>query len=41
MEGYGFGNHNVRLDRIVVEDDESWGIFTGPEFGCIHHKAKA
>jgi len=27
-------------DGVVVEDDEGWGFYTGPQFGCIHWTAK-
>lgn len=25
-------------DRAVIENDEGWGMFTGPDFGCVHCK---
>jgi hypothetical protein len=24
------------LDGAMVEHDEGWGIFTGPDFGCVN-----
>jgi hypothetical protein len=30
----------VARDGVLVEDDEGWGFYTGPEFGCIHWSAK-
>ena len=27
-------------DGIVIENDEGWGCYTGPKFGCIHGEAK-
>ena len=26
----------VKSNQALVEDDEGWGMVTGPEFGCIH-----
>ena len=23
-------------DHVVIEGDEGWGWFTGPDFGCVH-----
>jgi len=28
------------LDQVVIESDEGWGFVTGPDFGCVHWKAK-
>jgi len=36
--GYGLGE--ALEDEVVVEDDEGWGFFTGPHFGCVHGEAK-
>ncbi len=30
----------VGLDGILVEEDEGWCFYTGPEFGCIHWETK-
>lgn len=27
----------VDPDGVQVEDDEGWGFYVGPEFGCVHH----
>lgn len=29
----------MALDMMVTENDESWGFWTGKDFGCIHHKS--
>jgi len=29
---------NTPLDGVVVENDEGWGFYTGPNFGCIHYR---
>lgn len=34
--GYGVETKDLPVDNIIIEDDEGWGWFTGPEFGCIH-----
>ncbi len=36
----GYGKSIDHADEVVIEDDEGWGIETGPDFGCIHHAAK-
>lgn len=27
----------VAPDGVMVEDDEGWGFYVGPDFGCVHH----
>ena len=27
-------------DGVAVESDEEWGMWVGPEFGCIHGEPK-
>lgn len=27
-------------DEVLIENDEGWGFFTGPDFGCIHFEKK-
>jgi hypothetical protein len=27
-------------DALKVEDDEDWGMYPGPKFGCVHHEEK-
>ena len=31
----------LELDDIQVENDEGWGMISGPEFGCIHYDERA
>jgi hypothetical protein len=41
---YGYGSYNAAPshddDMVWIENDEGWGIATGPEFGCVHWSAK-
>lgn len=39
-QGYGNTSEDCASDEAIIEDDEGWGIQTGPDFGCIHHEAK-
>ena len=34
--GYNIRNAEVKSDECRIEDDECWGMLTGPDFGCIH-----
>jgi len=36
LRGYG---KDVPVDGAVVEDDEGYGIVTGPKFGCVNWEA--
>ena len=38
--GYWQTPGDIANDEIILEDDEGWGCFTGPEFGCIHFQKK-
>lgn len=38
--GYGVGESEVADNGALVEDDEGWGMLTGPEFGCVLHEDK-
>lgn len=38
--GYHYSMNDISDNEIIVEDDEDWGCYTGPKFGCIHFKAK-
>lgn len=33
--GYQIHNDDVPDNGVVVEDDEGWGAFMGPKFGCV------
>lgn len=38
---YGYGvESDVADNGALVEDDEGWGMLTGPEFGCVLHEKK-
>ena len=28
----------IQPDEIIIEPDEGWGMYSGPEFGCVHHE---
>lgn len=36
IRGYGDFDLAIILDGVRVEDDEGWGFYTGPKFGCVH-----
>ncbi len=39
--GYGWPNDEpAPASGILVEDDEGWAFYTGPEFGCVHFEPK-
>lgn len=38
--GYQYDDADIPLDGANVEDDEGWGILTGPQFGCVLHEVK-
>jgi hypothetical protein len=35
--GYGTPSAEVPDNGAAVEDDEGWGMQTGPDFGCVLH----
>lgn len=34
--GYWVKHDDILDDGAAIEDDEGWGMVTGPAFGCIH-----
>ena len=38
--GYYGTPQDVGPAGLLIEGDEGWGWYTGPEFGCIHFKQK-
>jgi hypothetical protein len=38
--GYHVSEDEVTDNGALVEDDEGWGMVTGPEFGCLHWEVK-
>ncbi len=34
--GYHGTPETAGNDGVLIEGDEGWGWFTGPEFGCVH-----
>lgn len=38
---YGYRREtSVKEDGVIIENDEGWGMFTGPKFGCVNWSAK-
>ena len=33
-------NVMIETDTVIHQDDEGWGMLTGPEFGCVHWEQK-
>lgn len=40
IRAYGLPESERPIDGAVLENDEGWGIETGPDFGCIHWQVK-
>ena len=38
--GYHIDQSEVADDGALIEDDEGWGMLTGPSFGCVLHEPK-
>ena len=38
--GYKIDGAEITDDGALIEDDEGWGMLTGPAFGCVLHEAK-
>lgn len=36
--GYHVELSEVQPNEVLVEDDEGWGAYMGPEFGCVLHE---
>jgi hypothetical protein len=34
---YAWRPEELKADEVVVENDEGWGAYMGPEFGCVLH----
>lgn len=38
---YGYSKAEIWTpDMVTIEDDEGWGMLTGPKFGCVHWNIK-
>lgn len=37
---YGYSDLECPPSGACIEDDEGWAIETGPDFGCVHGKAR-
>jgi len=38
--GYRYNPDDIPTDGVWIENDEGWGWFTGPEFGCVNFEEK-
>ena len=38
--GYGCLPEDIPSDGLHIENNEGWGWFVGPDFGCIHFEEK-
>lgn len=38
--GYRWNAGDIPIDGLWIENDEGWGWFTGPKFGCINFETK-
>ncbi len=36
--GYQWSSDDMPKDGIWIENDEGWGWFTGPKFGCVNYE---
>jgi hypothetical protein len=36
LRSYHVTDEELTPASVVVENDEGWGFYTGPEFGCVH-----
>lgn len=34
-------DQGVPSDGVLVEPDEGWGFYVGPDFGCVHWSSSA
>jgi len=39
-EGYHVQAEEIDANGVLVEDDEGWGMMTGPMFGCVNFSKK-
>ncbi len=39
--GYHVKREEIADNEVLVENDEGWGAYVGPEFGCVLHEAKS
>jgi len=38
LYGYSYLSTDIPKNGALIENDEGWGIMTGPDFGCVLHK---
>jgi hypothetical protein len=41
LRGYTISVEEIPDNGALIEDDEGWGIYTGPDFGCIGHEERS
>jgi len=39
LTGYQYDLNSLPNDSALIEDDEGWAWYVGPEFGCVHFEA--
>jgi len=40
LRGYRVTDEEMMPDGVNLEDDEGWGMYSAPEFGCVHFMEK-
>jgi hypothetical protein len=40
IKGYNVDASRLPSDGLLLEDDEGWAMYSGPDFGCVHWEAK-
>ena len=40
QQGYDWNPQDISENGVVVEGDEGWGAFIGPDFGCVLHEPR-
>lgn len=38
--GYHIRDSDIPSNGVLIEDDEGWGMLTGPDFGCVLYEEK-
>ena len=39
-QGYHYSEDEILDGDVLVEDDEGWGFFVTPSFGCVHFEER-
>ena len=40
LSGYNISPKNTTPDSTIIESEEGWSFYIGPEFSCIHYEKK-